>query len=349
MISSRQEAALRSRRAFPVRGLARRAADFHWLCLILPIAYVVIPGGEVRDLVSMAAVQVLYAGYILVAHYRDGSRKTSVTSLLLDTWAMIAYIAFMMWQAGGHAAALIPLFLIPAVVSAIGHTRRLALFHVVLMCSLMLLLQWPELNQQNAARIVSELFVYGFLLAMIATLVGGFKLDNLLASGQLRRLMDRDELTGLLNMPAFNRLGSQVHQRSRRNGEPLSLMIVDIQNLNAVNDAHGMEAGNQVIRSVGGVISRMVRDTDIAARFGGDEFILMLPSADRVKAEEIGQRLRNGVNQTTLELRGIVKKVSVNIGVSTYPRDGEALSELVQEANRAMYRDKELRRPKAKG
>jgi len=296
----------------------------------------------------MAAVQVLYAGYILVVHYRDSSRKASVTSLLLDTWVMIAYIGFMMWQAGGHAGALVPLFLIPTAVSAIGHTRRLAVFNVTLICAVMLSLYWPELNQHNAARIVSELVVYGFLLVMIATLVGGFKLDNLLASGQLRRLMDRDELTGLLNMPAFNRLGAQVHQRTRRNGEPLSLMIVDIQNLNAINDAQGMDAGNQALKAVGSVIVRMIRDTDLAARFGGDEYILMLPSADRVKAEEIGQRLRNGVNQTSLELRGVVKKVTVNVGVATYPRDGEALSELVQEANRAMYRDKELRRPAAK-
>lgn len=349
MISSKQEAALRSRRAFPVRGLAHRVADFHWLCLVLPLAYVVIPGTEVRDLVSMAAVQVLYAMYVLVVHYRNSARTATVTSLMWDTWVMIAYIVFMMWQIGAHGGALGPVFLIPAAVSAIGHTRRLAIFHVVLMCGLMLCLRWPELNQENAARIFSELFLYGLLLVMIVTLVGGFKLDNLLASGQLRRLMDRDELSGLLNMKGFNRLGAQIHQRIRSNGEPLSLMIVDIQNLNAVNDALGMEAGNQVIKSVGGVISRMIRDTDLAARFGGDEFILMLPSADRVKAEEIGQRMRNGVSQTTLELRGVVKKVSVSIGVSTYPRDGEALSELIQEANRAMHRDRELRRPVARG
>lgn len=348
MISSKQEAALRSRRAFPVRGLARRAADFHWLCLVLPLAYVVIPGVQVRDLVSMAAVQVLYAGYILLMHYRDDSRKTSVGSLLLDTWVMVAYIAFMMWQLGAHGGALAPLFLVPTAVSAIGHTRRLAIFQVLLMCLVMLYLRWPELDQETAARIVSELLVYGFLLVMIVTLVGGFKLDNLLASGQLRRLMDRDELTGLLNMPAFNRLGAQLHQRTRSAGEPLSLMIVDIHKLNDVNDAHGMDAGNLAIKAVGGVIARMIRDSDLAARFGGDEFILMLPSADRVKAEEIGQRLRNGVNQTTVELAGIVKRVAVNIGVSTYPRDGEALSELIQEANRAMYRDKELRRPVSK-
>jgi diguanylate cyclase (GGDEF)-like protein len=110
-----------------------------------------------------------------------------------------------------------------------------------------------------------------------------------------------------------------------------------------------LQAGGQVLKSVGGVISRMVRDTDIAARFGGDEFILMLPSADLVKAEEIGQRLGSGVNQATLEIQGVVKKVAVNIGLSTCPRDGDALSELVQEANRAMYRHTKLRRHVAKG
>jgi len=342
---------LRARRAFPVQGLAQRVADFHWFILVLALAYVVVPAIGVRDAMSLAVVQFAYAGFILLTHYLSARRPTSVWNLTVDTWVMISYIAFMTWQCGENGGVLIPLYLIPTVITATGHTRRRAVFNVLLMCTVMLGLQWRTLAGLDTGAIValSEVVIFGFLLIMVTALVGGFKLDSLRVSGQLRQLRDRDELTGLLHLAAFNRLASRLYQGMRHTGRPMSVMVVDIQGLKSINDAHGLEAGNRVIQAVAAVVARMVRDSDLAARFSGDEFVLMLPGADRVKAEEIGQRLRNGVTQATLELSGTVKRMGVNIGVATYPRDGDALSELIYMADRAMYRDKEVHRPPAVG
>ena len=350
MHSQKREAVLRARRAFPVQGLAQRVADFHWLNLVLALSYVVIPAIGVKDSGHLVAVQLGYAGFILLTHYRSAKRTTSVWNLTVDTWVMIAYITFMTWQCGENGGALIPLYLIPTVITATGHTRRWAVFNVFLICALMLALQWRALAGLDTGAIVAlgEVLIFSFLLIMVTALVGGFKFDSLRASGQLRKLRDRDELTGLLHLAAFNRLAGRLYQVMRHNGGPMAVMVVDIQGLNSINDTYGLEVGNRVIQAVAAIIARMVRDTDLAARSSGDEFILMLPGADRVKAEEIGQRIRNGVAQaTTEELAGKVKRMGVSIGVATYPRDGDALSELMQMADRAMYRDKQARRPTA--
>ncbi|MCW8846020.1 MAG: GGDEF domain-containing protein [Gammaproteobacteria bacterium] len=345
----KREAFLRARRAFPVQGLAQRVADFHWLNLVLALSYVVIPAIGVRDTVNLAAVQLVYAGFILLLHYRSAKRTTSVWNLTVDTWVMIAYIAFMTWQCGENGGALRSLYLIPTVITATGHTRRRAMFNVLLMWAVMLALEWRELAGLDTGAIVTlaESVIFGFLLIMVTALVGGFRFDSLRASGQLRQLRDRDELTGLLHLTAFNRLASRLYQAMRHSGGPMSVMVVDIQGLKSINDTHGLEVGNRVIQAVAAIVARMVRDTDLAARYSGDEFILMLPGADRVKAEEIGQRIRSGVAQATTEPAAKVKRMGVSIGVATYPRDGEALSELIQMAAQAMHRDKEARRPAA--
>lgn len=347
MLTRRKEAELRARRAFPVRGLARRTAEFHWLVLILPLAFVLIPSFAVREPDSFVVASVFYAALVLVIHYLRQPEST-VWGLMADVWLMVAYIGFVMWQVGESSRELAPMLLLPTVVTSVGHTRRMAFANVVLICLVLLALAAPQLSGPEWTTALAGVLIFGVALAVVANLIGGFKLDKLLATRQLRQLMDRDELTGLLNMPAFNRLAAPVYQNCRRNGSPASLVLVDVHRLALVNDAHGLEAGNRVLQSVAKTLQRMVRDSDLAARLGGDDMILLLPTADRVRAEEIGQRIRNGVSQTTLELGNTVGRVSVHVGVATYPRDGEALSELIQAATQAMRRDKDLRSPAAR-
>jgi diguanylate cyclase (GGDEF)-like protein len=347
MLAPRHEAALRSRRAFPVRGLARRVSDFHWLNLILGLAYVVIPGIAVRDMTQVGLVHVFYAAFVLLAHYRSAEHVAGPFNLALDTWIMTAYISFMIWQTGENSDALMPLLLIPTAITSIGHTRRLAACHVLLMVALMLGLRWHSLLPLDSASVIgiSRITIFGLMLLVVSALIGGFKLDSLLASGQLRQIMDRDELTGLLNGKAFIRLGGQVYQRARLDGAPLSLLASNIRGLREINDSRGMRAANQAIKTVAAVIANTIRETDLASRIGEDEFIVMLPVADRVKAEEVAQRIRNAVAQANFRLEGSLLRGGLNIGIATFPRDAGALSELIQAAKQAMQRDKPSQRP----
>jgi diguanylate cyclase (GGDEF)-like protein len=158
----------------------------------------------------------------------------------------------------------------------------------------------------------------------------------------LRELAQTDPLTGLANLRAFRaRLDEEV-KRARRYGTPLTAIMADMDHLKPVNDSLGHAAGDRAIAAVAGVIRGELRETDFGARYGGDEFVLLLPhtTADegRVLAERICARLR----ETTLELSGRRVPLGASFGVACLPEDaGDGSAEaLVRAADAALYRAK---------
>jgi len=117
-----------------------------------------------------------------------------------------------------------------------------------------------------------------------------------------------------------------------------------MDNLKAINDEFGHDAGNSAIVLVANCIRRTVRTSDVAARFGGDEFVVLLAGVEPEAATAVEQRLRNLVLDTTLDVGSRVIRSSVSIGIAAFPKDGRDARELLTLADRRMYRDKELRR-----
>jgi diguanylate cyclase (GGDEF)-like protein len=143
-----------------------------------------------------------------------------------------------------------------------------------------------------------------------------------------------DDLTQLANRRKFSESLRLELARSRRSGAPLALILADIDHLKQVNDTHGHPAGDAAIRHVAETLQRGRRETDLAARLGGEEFALLLPGTDRNGAQRAAERIR-------AELAGspvpVVGRVTVSLGGAIFPEDGENERELVARADERLY------------
>lgn len=174
--------------------------------------------------------------------------------------------------------------------------------------------------------------VAGFCVGGFAYGVAKFTLYR--ANQRLAVLAAYDPLTGLVNRREFVRaLGSEL-VRANRNGEPLSLVIADLDHFKRVNDDHGHLVGDEVLVCVARDLLRSVRPFDLVARIGGEEFAVVLPRSGKREATLVAERIRALVALTTC---GNLPGVTVSCGLAAYPADADSLRALVKRADDAMY------------
>jgi diguanylate cyclase (GGDEF)-like protein len=151
-----------------------------------------------------------------------------------------------------------------------------------------------------------------------------------------------DAKTGLFNIRHFNAELASELRRSSRFRRPLSVLIADLDLLREVNNTYGHLAGDAVLRGVAEVLTRELRDYDTAARFGGEEFTILLPETDLEGALAIAERIRAGVEAQEISLapRPGTVRASLSLGVASFPRDGKTADDLLSAADRALYRAK---------
>lgn len=158
---------------------------------------------------------------------------------------------------------------------------------------------------------------------------------------QLQETAVTDGLTGVANHKSFiERLGVEFN-RAQRYGSELSLMMVDIDTFKSINDTHGHLAGDETLKAIANTIKDNIRQSDFAARFGGDEFALILPETDVVKAQRVGEKLRRRVEAMTIEVDADTAiKVSLSIGLSSINKQMQDPLSLVKRADEALYEAK---------
>jgi diguanylate cyclase (GGDEF)-like protein len=152
------------------------------------------------------------------------------------------------------------------------------------------------------------------------------------------RLSTVDPLTTLFNRNFFFAAVEREIARSTRSGRGFCLLMMDLDELKAINDLQGHFVGDRVLRAVGDVIREGVRRIDIAARYGGDEFVVLLPETESSGAYVVAEKIRMGVAE--LDVPGTDMKTSLSVGVVSYPDDGRTSDELMISADQAMYASK---------
>jgi diguanylate cyclase (GGDEF)-like protein len=145
--------------------------------------------------------------------------------------------------------------------------------------------------------------------------------------GEVDRILNIDPLTGLLNRGAALRRLEEAMKRAGRFGEQLTVVLVDIDNLGHLNSAFGRGTGDSVLQKVGGILRRRTRDTDIVGRYGGDEFLVVLPHTDKASATTAAERVRNSMASVHVKgVNGDACPVTVSVGLASYEPGDDAAS-----------------------
>jgi diguanylate cyclase (GGDEF)-like protein len=163
------------------------------------------------------------------------------------------------------------------------------------------------------------------------------------ANSELLNLSITDALTGLLNRRRFQEVMDKEAARALRYG-PLSLLMIDLNFFKAVNDCHGHQAGDEVLKAVAQLLKSSCRETDWCARLGGDEFAVVLPHSDRQAAAVVRDRVLRAATRTKVPFGAHKLPLSLSIGIATLPEDGGNTESLIAAADASMYRVKQASR-----
>ena len=150
-----------------------------------------------------------------------------------------------------------------------------------------------------------------------------------------------DPMTGLPNTRSLQLQFDKEMARAKRSGHSLQLLVLDLDGFKAVNDTYGHKAGDTMLKEIGGVIQNELRDYDFLARYGGDEFVALVPETDNADVIELCRRIEMAVSEFSLPVGDdALAHVGVSAGSSSFPNHGETFDQLIIAADKAMYRTK---------
>jgi diguanylate cyclase (GGDEF)-like protein len=165
---------------------------------------------------------------------------------------------------------------------------------------------------------------------------------NVKLRDQLRDQSIRDVLTGLFNRRYMLETCRREFSRAVRAGESISILSIDVDHFKKYNDNHGHDAGDMVLRAVGNCLENLFRNEDVPCRFGGEEFVVIMPGADAADALHRAEQLRSKIEDIVVRyLEKNLPRITVSIGVAVFPEAGDNPQTVLKAADQALYRAKE--------
>ena len=326
-----------------LRGISRTVAEIHWLLLILVLLYLIF-GGAREDAHSSAAISAglfFYAALVMSFRYANFYRGETRWKIAIEASGMVAFITWVLWHTDGLASPLLNAYLLPVITSALTLGKVATLLTVALIAACYLLLGGSLAPDLISLPYVGALIAQLAPVLLVAYITTMFSADIRYGLARAKVLAETDDLTGLLNVRGFALAANRLFAQAARHGRATSVLMIDSDNLKSVNDGYGHAAGDQLLRHLAQAIQAELRFTDVAARYGGDEFIVLLPDPPAKGALEVGERIRNRIAGAPVRIDSRELVTSVSIGIACYPEDGATLDALAAHADGALYSAKQ--------
>lgn len=161
---------------------------------------------------------------------------------------------------------------------------------------------------------------------------------------ELREVSNRDGLTKLFNRRYIEETLSREFSRARRHAHPLAVILTDIDHFKQVNDIHGHLAGDEVLRVISQRLQDSLRDTDILGRYGGEEFLIVLPETGCEGGKVLAERLRRAIEAEPVDVNGTSLQINISLGISELREDCQKYEQLISESDHALYQSKDAGR-----
>jgi diguanylate cyclase (GGDEF)-like protein len=330
-----------------LRGISRTVAEIEWLLLILVLLYLAFGGPEPGDRAAVSMALFFYGAFILSFHYANFYHRESRWKIAMETWVMILFITWVVGYTGKLASPLLNLYLLAIITSALTLGKLATLWEMALIAACYLLLgEYSRANEIVSLRALGALAAQLAPMLLVAYVTTMFSADIRYGLNRAKLLAETDELTGVLNRRGFVIAVDRLFAQSVRYKRPLSVLALDVDRFKALNDAHGHDTGDRMLRLIAKCIQDELRHTDVVARYGGEEFVALLPDTPAKGAMDVAERIRVAIAATGTSAGDQAVHTTISIGIATYPQDGTTLDLLMARADHAMYAAKEAGRDK---
>jgi len=304
--------------------------------------------------VSRLVLALLFVVALLVEHFLPRSRHPlreiagALLAVMVSTYLITAALRHVSTEVSQHPGALFPSprQLLPAgifLVALFWLRHRLELddsaFDTTIYSAACTNLA-AQLAASQSQRLLDSPFVLAQALtvASYAIALGGALLDNARLFDRVRQLATSDPLTGLVNYRRLLNILEAETERTDRNGRPFAVLLLDLDGLKMINDTYGHLVGSHALNRLARILRVHCRTVDTAARYGGDEFAVVLPETLREEAERIANRIRAALASDAEK-----PQLSASIGLAIYSGHGERIEELLSEADTQLYLEKSRR------
>lgn len=261
--------------------------------------------------------------------------------IFIDLIVFLLFIVGASWVTGKATSPFISLLYLILMATSLTQGKRATYFMAGLAISSYLLLGSEQLLQLIMGKVtllsyLLELFPF-MLIGHLGAMLAGEAEE---ARREIERLSLTDDITGIHNMRNFFRLARIQKELADRHQRSYAVCMFDSDNLKVINDAHGHLAGTELIRLIAAVLSKNLRGSDVVARYGGDEFIVLFPETNSQSAAIPAERIRRTMEEASLEFNGTTLRTTLSIGIASYPEHGDDIEAVMAHADQAMYTSK---------